>query len=92
MKNTYFKNPDIIEKGSEATLLLFNVTNGKMVELNETAKLLWEKTGAMFAIEDLEKLITEGCDGVQNLETDLVAFIKSGMQANVIAEQPYEKD
>lgn len=92
MKHMYFKNPDLLEKENSTTLLLFNVTNGGMVELNEIAKLLWKNTQASFSVDDLEKIIETHCEDIQNLAHDLEVFIEAGIRSNSIAIQPYEKN
>ena len=84
----YKKNPELIEKNNESALLLFNVNSGVMVELNETAKLLWNKTGDSFNLPDLKKIIKEKCFNLdKNTDKDLEEFIEKALKKDLIKKQ-----
>ena len=46
-----------------------------MVELNITAKILWQKTKDSFTLEDLKKIIEENCNSADDIDKDLSEFI-----------------
>ena len=83
---TYKKNPELIEKENDNKLLLFNINTGAMVELNDTAKLLWDNIKDLFNKEDLKKITEEHCHSVKNLDEDLSGFIKQALEKDIIKE------
>lgn len=89
-EKTYKKNLEIIEKESDDKLLLFNVNSGKMMELNITGKLLWEKTQESFNFEDLKRIIDTNCildkESKKNIEFDLREFINGSIEKKIILE------
>jgi hypothetical protein len=82
----YKKNPEIIEKANGNNLLLFNVNSGRMMELNITAKLLWEKSEDTMDFNSLKKIVLENCIVDSGINHDIEEFIKSGMEKQVIIE------
>ena len=82
----YTKNKDVIEKNYEEKLLLFNVSDGKMLELNKIAKILWQKSGESFTFEDLEKIANDSFYDIKNLNDDLEGFIKKAIKNNLIRD------
>ena len=83
-KMVYQKNPKIIDKETEAGLLLFNTDSGKMVELNITAKILWQKTKDSFTLEDLKKIIEENCNSADDIDKDLSEFIEITLKYELV--------
>jgi len=84
LKMKYRKSSKIIDKETEAGLLLFNTDSGKMVELNITAKLLWQKTGDSFILEDLRRIIKENCNSADNIDKDLSEFIEIALKYELV--------
>jgi hypothetical protein len=82
----YSKNPNIIEKDTDAGLLIFDTQSGRMMELNATAKLLWKNSGAGFKEEDLRRLIQDNCVSVKNLDADIADFIKTALKHGLVSE------
>jgi hypothetical protein len=82
----YLKNPNLIEKETDAGLLIFDTQSGRMMELNTTARLLWKRSDARFDIGDLKMIIHGNCSSVENLEADLADFIKMGIKHGLVSE------
>jgi hypothetical protein len=82
----YQKNQNLIDKKTEAGLLLFDADTSRMVELNATAALLWQESPARFGKDDLEKIIGERCTGAKNVERDVADFIKSALKLNLVTD------
>ena len=82
----YSKNPNLIEKDTDAGLLLFDTQSGRMMELNATAKLIWKKSGAAFESVGLKKIIQDNCVAVQNLDADIADFIKMARKHGLVSE------
>jgi len=82
----YSKNPNLIDKKTEAGLLLFDTDSSRMVELNATATLLWQESKTDFRKEDLKKIIEDRCTGANNLEQDIADFIKAALKLNLVTE------
>lgn len=82
----YSKNPQVIDKELDDGLLLFDTDSGKMMELNRTAKLLWQKSGAGFVTADLKRIITENCTGAANVDADIADFIKTAVKLGLVKE------
>jgi hypothetical protein len=83
---SYSKNPDLIEKDTDAGLLIFDTRSGRMMELNATARLLWKNSGAKFLANDLKKIIQENCVSVKNLDPDIADFIKMAEKHGLVSE------
>ncbi|MDD5068679.1 MAG: hypothetical protein PHS53_02460 [Candidatus Pacebacteria bacterium] len=84
MEKRYTKNEDIIEKNNEDKLLLFNINDGKMMELNRVAKLLWQNTGKSFGFRELQKIIGENCYDIKNVDDDLKKFVEVALKKEII--------
>jgi hypothetical protein len=82
----YSKNLQLIDKETPTGLLLFDSDSGRMLELNPTAKLLWQKTKDHFEMEDLRKIIEENCTSASNIDSDLVEFIKTALKHKMVTE------
>jgi hypothetical protein len=82
----YTKNPNIIEKDTDAGLLVFDTQSGRMMELNPTARLLWQKSGSSFESDNLKKIIETHCAGVKNLDQDVSDFIKTAIKLKMVTE------
>lgn len=84
----FLKNPEIIEKDDpdSKTLLLFNVNSGRMFEMNETARLLWNKTGESFNLDDLKHVIEQHCHSVHDIDRDLGDVINTMLEKNLVIE------
>ena len=80
----YIKKEGIIDKEGELGLLLFDMDSGKMVELNSTAKLLWEKTSNEFSLEDCKDIINKHCEDIPNLDDDLNEFIQIALKNDLV--------
>ena len=83
---SYSKNPQLIDKETETGLLLFNTDSGRMLELNSTAKLLWQKTKDSFEMADLREIIEKNCTGFNGIDPDLDEFIKMALKHNMVTE------
>ena len=83
---SYSKNPQLIDKETETGLLLFNTDSGRMLELNSTAKLLWQKTNDAFELADLKKIIEDNCTDVNGIDSDLDEFVKTAIKHNMVTE------
>jgi len=86
MERGFVKQSKLIDKETDAGMMLFNVESGSMVELNSTAKLLWQKAGDNFTIDDLKKIIQEHCTGAENIDQDLSEFIETALKQNLVKE------
>jgi len=84
--SSYSKNPNIIDKETENGLLLFDTEFGKMVELNSTAKLIWQKTGDRFRKADMKRIIEDGCMPAKDIENDMEEFIESALKFNLVVK------
>ena len=84
----FLKNPELIEKDdpNSKTLLLFNVNSGRMFEMNETARLLWNKTGESFNLDDLKHVIELHCHSVHDIDRDLEDVINTMLEKNLVIE------
>lgn len=82
----YSKNPNLIDKETPTGLLLFDADSGRMLELNSTAKLLWQQTKDSFGLADLKKIIEENCTTVNGIDADLEEFIKTALKSNLVTE------
>ena len=82
----YSKNPQLIDKETETGLLLFNTDSGRMLELNSTAKLLWQKTKDTFELADLKEIIEKSCTDANGIDSDLEEFIKTAIKHNMVTE------
>jgi hypothetical protein len=84
----FLKNPELIEKDDpdSKTLLLFNVNSGRMFEMNETARLLWNKTGESFNLVDLKHIIEQHCHSVHDMDRDLEDVINTMLEKNLVIE------
>lgn len=82
----YQKNLNLIDKRTDAGLLLFDTDSSRMVELNATAALLWQESPASFRPKDLKKIIEERCTGAKNVEQDIADFVKTALKLNLVTE------
>jgi hypothetical protein len=84
----FFKNPELIEKDNpdSKTLLLFNVNSGRMFEMNETARLLWNKTGESFNLDDLKNVIELHCHSVHDIDRDMEDMINTMLEKTLVSE------
>ncbi|MCX6773826.1 MAG: hypothetical protein NTY68_02395 [Candidatus Micrarchaeota archaeon] len=82
----YIKNLNLIDKETENGLLLFDTDSGRMMELNITARLMWQKTGTSFRKEDLKRIIEEDCASIMNLDEDLSDFIKMALKSGLVTD------
>jgi hypothetical protein len=82
----YSKNPNLIEKDSDAGLLIFDTQSGRMMELNATAKLLWKSSSERFEEENLKMIIQDNCVSVKNLDSDIADFIKMALKHGLVSE------
>ena len=82
----YQKNPNLIDKKTDIGLLLFDTDSSRMVELNPTAMLLWQDSGATFTAEDLKRIIEARCTDAKNVEQDISEFIKTAVKLNLVTE------
>jgi hypothetical protein len=82
----YLKNANLIDKETDACLLLFDTDTGRMMELNTTARLLWKKTGGSFGIGNLKKIIREYCTPVGDCDADLSEFVKNAVKYGLVSE------
>jgi hypothetical protein len=82
----YQKNPNLIDKPTDAGLLLFDTESSRMVELNSTARLLWLESPAVFEAADLKKILETHCTGAKNLEQDVSEFIAAAIKLNLVTE------
>jgi hypothetical protein len=82
------KNPELIEKDNpdSKTLLLFNVNSGRMFEMNETARLLWNKTGESFNLDDLKNVIELHCHTVHDIDRDMEDMINTMLEKTLVSE------
>ena len=82
----YSKNPQLIDKETETGLLLFNTDSGRMLELNSTARLLWQKTKDKFEMADLKEIIEKNCTGANGIDADLDDFIRTAVKHNMVTD------
>jgi hypothetical protein len=84
----FLKNPELIEKDNpdSKTLLLFNVNSGRMFEMNETARLLWNKTGESFNLDDLKNVIELHCHSVHDIDRDMEDMINTMLEKTLVSE------
>jgi hypothetical protein len=82
----YRKNPNLISKETESGLLLFNADTGRMMELNSTARLLWQKSGDRFGQEDLIGIIAEFCEGGEGASSDIREFVETAKKYDMVSE------
>jgi len=84
----FLKNPELIEKDDpdSKTLLLFNVNSGRMFEMNETARLLWNKTGESFNPDDFKQVIEQHCHSIHDLDRDMEDVINTMLEKNLVIE------
>ena len=82
----YSKNPQLIDKETDDCLLLFDTDSGRMLELNSTAKLLWQKSKSTFELADLKEIIEKNCTSVNGVDADLEEFIKMALKHNLVTE------
>jgi hypothetical protein len=84
----FLKNPELIEKDNpdSKTLLLFNVNSGRMFEMNETARLLWNKTGESFNLDDLKNVIELHCHTVHDIDRDMEDMINTMLEKTLVSE------
>ncbi len=82
----YSKNPQLIDKETETGLLLFNTDSGRMLELNSTAKLIWQNTKDSFDLADLREILEKNCTDIQGVDADLEDFIESAVKHNLVIE------
>jgi hypothetical protein len=82
----YQKNQNLIDKKTEAGLLLFDTDSSRMVELNPTAALIWQESPARFGKDDLKKIIDERCTGAKNVDRDIADFIRSALKLNLVTD------
>lgn len=76
MSKVLIKESGLISKETEDGLLLFSSSSGRMVEFNITAKLMWEKTGESFNVDDLKNIIKDNCDEIMNIDSDIDEYIE----------------
>ncbi|MBW2992381.1 hypothetical protein KY345_04150 [Candidatus Woesearchaeota archaeon] len=80
----YNKNPKLIDKETEQGLLLFNVDSGNMIELDKMARLLWQKSGDSFTLEDLKKIVEENCTKIGDVDKDLPEFVENAKKFKLV--------
>jgi hypothetical protein len=56
-----------------------------MMELNSTARLLWEGTGDEFGFGDLMKVIAERCEGAEGAEEDMREFVEAAKRMELVS-------
>ncbi|MBN1169645.1 PqqD family protein [Candidatus Micrarchaeota archaeon] len=82
----YSKNPQIIDKETDSGLLLFNTDSGRMMELNSTARLLWQKTGESFELADLREIIEKNCSEANGIDADIEEFITAAIKHGLVTD------
>ena len=80
----YLKSQSLIDKEIEGGLLLFDNSSGRMVQLNSTARLLWQKSGDSFGEGDLKEIVEKNCTSIRNLDADISKFVKTALKTGLV--------
>lgn len=77
------KKDHVIERVAEE-LLLFDSSSGKLFELNDTGKAVWNLLNGKHTIEEIQKNIQQEFEKTSNIPKDLVSFITKLLELNLI--------
>ena len=77
------KKDHVIERVAEE-LLLFDSSSGKLFELNDTGKAVWNLLNGKHTIEEIQKNIQKEFEKTSDIPKDLVSFITKLLELNLI--------
>jgi len=78
------RNPDVAEKLGRITLL-FDMTAGRLYELNETGRLLWSLCDGKHDIDDMARIIVQQFEvSNDDIEQDILSFLQNLRELNLI--------
>ena len=77
------KKDHVIERKGEE-LLLFDSSSGKLFELNETGKAIWNMLNTQHTVEEIQKHIQQEFKKTGNIAQDLSNFIAKLLELNLI--------
>lgn len=78
------KNPNVAEKLGGIPLL-FDMTGGRLYELNETAELLWSLCDGKHTVDDMMIKMKEQYDvSADRVKEDVVSFLRKLQELNLV--------
>ena len=85
------KNLNVIERGGEEELLLFDPSTGKLFELNETGKIVWRLLDGKHTVKEIKSILKNEFPESSNIDEDISAFLKKLLGAK-LAEKCEEQE
>ncbi len=80
------KKDHVIERVGEE-LLLFDSSNGKLFELNETGKSIWHMLNGHNTLQQIQKHIQQEFEKTDNITNDIANFINKLFELNLIEKK-----
>lgn len=80
------KKGDVIKRFGEE-LLLFDSSEGKLFEVNETGKTIWSMLDGKHTVKEIKEKLEEEFEGIQEIDRDLSDFLKRLHELDLI-EKP----
>lgn len=77
------KKEDVIERHGEE-LLLFDSSEGKLFELNETGKMIWTMLDAKHPVKEIKEKMNEEFEETGTIDIDLSIFFKRLLELDLI--------
>jgi len=80
------KKGDVIKRFGEE-LLLFDSSEGKLFEVNETGKTIWSMLDGKHTVKEIKEKLEEEFEGIQEIDRDLSDFLNRLHELDLIEKQ-----
>lgn len=77
------KKEDVIERHGEE-LLLFDSSDGKLFELNETGKVIWTMLDAKHTVKEIREKMNDEFEETGTIDRDLSTFFNRLLELDLI--------
>ena len=79
------KKEDVIERHGEE-LLLFDSSEGRLFELNETGKAVWTMLDAKRTVKEIKENLNEEFEETKEIDRDLSTFLNRLLELDLVEE------
>jgi len=79
------KKEDVIERHGEE-LLLFDSSEGRLIELNETGKAVWTMLDAKRTVKEIKENLNEEFEETKEIDRDLSTFLNRLLELDLVEE------
>ena len=77
------KKEDVIERSGEE-LLIFDSSVGKLLEVNETGKVIWSMLDGEHSVKEIKERIEDQFEDIHELDIDIRNFLTKLLELDLI--------